>query len=184
MRKIKTGYRFNEFVSNYTVIDRQGNYVLLETVPDGGARYYTIGRVFIVNNDEDVYVIPGDYTHHEGANPTDIKTPLTLEEIRLKFLKLDEDEQQKIKAEKERLAAMERAHQEAVAKASRLSKEQRLQRIYKAKDMRREALEEFGTIINYTDADTDIVELAKSKKLQQAVDRCNMWDYILSNLKS
>jgi len=184
MRKIKVGYTFQDFIYSHSVLERQGNYVLLETVASGSNKYFSIGRVLVVNGDEDIWVLPGDYGFHEGANPTDIKTPLKLEEIRPKFIKLNELEQEKLAAMEKQRIAREKAQQEAAAKASKLSKDERLSRIYRAKDMRNAALEELRTIINVTDGDTDIIELTKSKKLQQAVDRCNTWDYILSNLKS
>lgn len=184
MRKIKTGYRFNDFIYAHSVLDRQGGYVLLETIASGSNKYYSIGRVLIKDGDEDIFVIPGDYSFHEGANPTDIKTPLTLEEIRVKYLKIVEDEQKKLAAIEERRKAQEKAHQEAVAKQSKLSREEKLARIYRAKDQRNAALEELRTFINNTESETDIIELSKSKKLQAIVDRCNVLDYLLSNLKS
>ena len=184
MRKIKTGYKFNDFIYDHTVLDRQGGYALLETIASGSNKYYSIGRVMINDGDEAVWVIPGDYNFHEGVNPTDIKTPLTLEEIRPKFLRLFEDEERKLAAMEAQRVAREKAQREAVARQSKLSKEEKLARIYKAKDQRNIALEELRTFINNTESETDIIELSKSKKLQAIVDRCNTWDYILSNLKS
>lgn len=184
MRKIKIGYKFQDFVYLHIVIERQGNYVLLETSTDGGVKYFSIGRVVVVNGDEDIFVIPGDYSFHEGANPTDIKTPLTLEEIKVKYLRIVEEEERKLAAIEERRKAQEKAHQEAVAKQSKLSREEKLARIYRAKDQRNAALDELRTFINNTESETDIIELSKSKKLQAIVDRCNVLDYLLSNLKS